>query len=101
MPEFPQKYLYSYEENEQLSARIQEIMTEKTSSLIKIKKLKVAHDAVSCPICKSHVEYFLNQLKSKIRTIICRSICWVIFAVFTLFWLFLELLFILEFISRL
>lgn len=94
------KYLYSYEENEQLSSRIQEIMTEKTSDIIKIKNLKMLQSTASSQLCKSHVEYLLNQLESKIRTRICRVICWVILAPFTLIMLLVDIISIISIIFK-
>lgn len=100
MSESGKEYLYSYEENERLSAAIQEIMGEKTSDIIKIKKLRIAQSTVSSQICKSHVQYYLNQLESKKRTLICHSICRVILVLFTLFMLLFDFIAVIDMMCK-
>lgn len=55
----------SYEENLQLDAQIEEILTSKASCRNKDKALQQLQDSVTAPLSQSHIAYYRNKIHNK------------------------------------
>ena len=54
--------LYSYEENEWVTAELDKIFSENISDFKKIKKLKVLKSEMSSVISRKHIEYYIKKI---------------------------------------
>ncbi len=94
MPLTKNNILFSYEENERLSAEIEKVMKEDISDFQKIKKLRVIGSSARAPISKSHVDYCLKKLtdsrRNRIKGIISLAVsfAYFIFILFRIYWYF-------------
>lgn len=81
-------YLLAYEEDKQLTEKINVILSEKTNTVSKIKKLRRLRLAVSSSLCLSHINYYLNQLQSDILSCVGHVISFLIVVLYLIFTLF-------------
>ena len=76
--------LYSYEENELVTAELAKIFSENISDFQKIKKLKALKYTVSNVISRKHIEYYIK----KINAAKYRRVLNLIFTLFRVYWYF-------------
>lgn len=92
MTEKQSSILYSYEENEWVTAELEKILTENISGFKKIKRMRELKSKLSTPISRQHTEYYLKKDRADIRRRIEKFICvlmvtaYLIFTLFRVYW---------------
>lgn len=80
--------LIAYEEEKQLTEKINAIIEQKDFALNKIKKLESLRETVTSPLTQSHIDYYSQLLRSDMRMRVARVIGFIIVAVCLIFILF-------------
>ena len=86
--------LYSYEENEWVTAELAKIFSENISDFQKIRKLKVLKSEVSSVISRKHIEYYIKKINAakhrRILNFLSMAVvtAYLIFTLFRVYWYF-------------
>ena len=86
--------LYSYEENELVTAELAKIFSENISDFQKIKKLKALKYTVSNVISRKHIEYYIKKINAakyrRVLNFLSMAVvtAYLIFTLFRVYWYF-------------
>ena len=80
--------LIAYEEEKQLAEKINAIIVDKDFTLNKMKKLQSLRLTVTSPLAQSHIDYYIQRLRSDMLTRVARMIGFIIVTVYLVFMLF-------------
>ena len=94
MTEQNNNLLYSYEENEWVTAELDKIFSESISDFQRMKKLKLIKSQVSNVISQKHIEYYIKKINAAKRRRILNFLsmavvtAYLIFTLFRVYWYF-------------
>ena len=77
--------LIAYKEENQLTEKINAIISQKDFALNKIKKLKGLRNAVISPLSQSQIDYSIHRLKSEALLRVGRIISFVVVMIYLIF----------------
>lgn len=94
MTEQNNNLLYSYEENEWVTAELDKIFSESISDFQRMKKLKLIKSQVSNVISQKHIEYYIKKINAakyrRVLNFLSMAVvtAYLIFTLFRVYWYF-------------